>query len=396
MVTIRLKNGKVRKMPVDEAIKKGYPVPPPPPPAPAPPAPPQSPSDIQAKMIYDLKSVTNADIEKIVVEELYKYVFIVFKNGTFNVFSMEESADLIAKNPEKTTYKSAGFPSADPEKQPLYVYSGLIITPEQVRSINPKNIQSIEILKGEKAIAAYGDKGKNGVIKITTKPPLYPQQKTSSQDPKEVVVIGYSTKPKAEAGTLNSIVLKNADNQPLYVLNGQVITIQEASDILSSGVESINVLKDKTAAEKYGDKGKNGVIEIITKANPPITGTQPNTYDKVFTKMEKAPAYPGGSEAWTKYLQKNLRYPDEAFDLQIEGKVEVQFVVSKTGKIGDIKVVQSPHISLSKEAMRLISAGGNWIPGQQNNLLVNARVTQSIQFMQDYPEKKPEIVKQLH
>jgi TonB family protein len=161
-------------------------------------------------------------------------------------------------------------------------------------------------------------------------------------------------------------------------------------------VESINVLKDKTAAEKYGDKGKNGVIEIITKANPPITGTQPNTYDKVFTKMEKAPAYPGGSEAWTKYLQKNLRYPDEAFDLQIEGKVEVQFVVSKTGKIGDIKVVQSPHISLSKEAMRLISAGGNWIPGQQNNLLVNARVTQSIQFMQDYPEKKPEIVKQLH
>jgi TonB family protein len=396
MVTIRLKNGKVRKMPVDEAIKKGYPVPPPPPPAPAPPAPPQSPSDIQAKMIYDLKSVTNADIEKIVVEELYKYVFIVFKNGTFNVFSMEESADLIAKNPEKTTYKSAGFPSADPEKQPLYVYSGLIITPEQVRSINPKNIQSIEILKGEKAIAAYGDKGKNGVIKITTKPPLYPQQKTSSQDPKEVVVVGYSTKPKAEAGTLNSIVLKNADNQPLYVLNGQVITIQEASDILSSGVESINVLKDKTATEKYGDKGKNGVIEIITKANPPITGTQPNTYDKVFTKMEKAPAYPGGSEAWTKYLQKNLRYPDEAFDLQIEGKVEVQFVVSKTGKIGDIKVVQSPHISLSKEAMRLISAGGNWIPGQQNNLLVNARVTQSIQFMQDYPEKKPEIVKQLH
>jgi TonB family protein len=195
------------------------------------------------------------------------------------------------------------------------------------------------------------------------------------------VVIGYSTKPKAEAGTLNSIVLKNADNQPLYVLNGQVITIQEASDILSSGVESINVLKDKTAAEKYGDKGKNGVIEIITKANPPITGTQPNTHDKVFTKMEKAPAYPGGSEAWTKYLQKNLRYPDEAFDLQIEGKVEVQFVVSKTGKIGDIKVVQSPHISLSKEAMRLISAGGNWIPGQQNNLLVNARVTQTIQFM---------------
>jgi TonB family protein len=381
-------------MPVDEAIKKGYPVPPPPPPAPAPPPPPQSPSDIQAKMIYDLKKVTNADIEKIVVEELYKRVFIVFKNGTFNVFSMEESADLIAKNPEKTTYKSAGFLSGDPEKQPLYVYSGLIITHEQVMSINPKNIQSIEVLKGEKAIAAYGDKGKNGVIKITIKPPLYPQQKTSIQEPKEVVVIGYSSKPKAEPGTPNSILLKEVVIQPLYVLNGQVITIKEASEILSSGVESIHVLKDKTATDKYGDKGKNGVIEIFTKKKIPVNGNQNNPDDLIFTKIEKAPTYPGGNEAWIKYLQKNLRYPDEAFDLQVEGKVEVQFVVAKTGEISDIRVVQSPHISLSKEAMRLISAGGNWIPGQQNNLLVNARVTQSIQFRQDYPEKKPEIVKQ--
>ena len=342
MVTIRLKNGKVRKMPVDEAIKKGYPVPPPPP-APAPPAPPATPAG-EPNLLKRSSSSLN------------------FEDG----------------------------------KEPLLIYAELVISQEQMNEINPENIQSIEVLKGEKAIAAYGEKGKNGVIKITPKTSLNTQPLIKNQDPGEVVVIGYSTKPKAEAGTLNSIVLKNADNQPLYVLNGQVITIQEASDILSSGVESINVLKDKTAAEKYGDKGKNGVIEIITKANPPITGTQPNTYDKVFTKMEKAPAYPGGSEAWTKYLQKNLRYPDEAFDLQIEGKVEVQFVVSKTGKIGDIKVVQSPHISLSKEAMRLISAGGNWIPGQQNNLLVNARVTQSIQFMQDYPEKKPEIVKQLH
>jgi TonB family protein len=343
MVTIRLKNGKVRKMPVDEAIKKGYPVPPPPPPAPAPPAPPATPAG-EPNLLKRSSSSLN------------------FEDG----------------------------------KEPLLIYAELVISQEQMNEINPENIQSIEVLKGEKAIAAYGEKGKNGVIKITPKTSLNTQPLIKNQDPGEVVVIGYSTKPKAEAGTLNSIVLKNADNQPLYVLNGQVITIQEASDILSSGVESINVLKDKTAAEKYGDKGKNGVIEIITKANPPITGTQPNTYDKVFTKMEKAPAYPGGSEAWTKYLQKNLRYPDEAFDLQIEGKVEVQFVVSKTGKIGDIKVVQSPHISLSKEAMRLISAGGNWIPGQQNNLLVNARVTQSIQFMQDYPEKKPEIVKHLH
>jgi TonB family protein len=344
MVTIRLKNGKVRKMPVDDAIKKGYPVPPPPPPAPAPPAPPALPLSPSGESV-------------------------VVKSDSFS-FKFEKS------------------------KEPLFVYAGLVISQQQLNEIKPENIQSVEVLKGEKAIVAYGDKGKNGVIKITPKAPLYTQSTTGSQDPKEVVVIGYSSKPKAEAGTPNSILLKEVAIQPLYVLNGQVISVQEASEILSSGVESIHVLKGKTATEKYGDKGKNGVIEVFTKEKVPVNGNQNNPNDLIFTKIEKAPTYPGGNEAWIKYLQKNLRYPDEAFDLQVEGKVEVQFVVSKTGEVSDIKVVQSPHISLSKEAMRLISAGGNWVPGQQNSLFVNARVTQSIIFHQDYPEKKPEIVKQ--
>jgi TonB family protein len=302
---------------------------------------------------------------------------------------------LIAKNPEKTTYKVIGFPSTkDEEKQPLYVYSGLIITYEQVKSIDPKNIKSINILKGEKAKSAYGEKGKNGVIEITPKTPVVNDNKATPENPKEVVVVGYSKKPKPDPTSSNSILRLEGENQPLYVLNGKIISIEEASTILSSGIESIHVLKEKSATDKYGDKGKNGVIEIFTKEDAMITGSTKNPTDVIFTRIEQAPSYPGGKDAWLRYLQKNLRFPDEAFDLHLEGTVEVQFVVDKTGKVGDIKVVKSPHVSFSKEAVRLISEGGNWIPGQQNNLLVNARVTQSIVFRQDYPEKKPEIVKQ--
>ncbi len=372
-VKVVLKSGKVRTMPLEEALKKGYPLPPPPPPAPAPPAPPAAPAPPKANQLAG---------------------------------------------------ETTNFLQLTPAQEPLYIYAGIEITKEQLNSITPDNIASINVLKGEKAIAVYGDKGKNGVIIITPKMQNaaidenlkevvvqgYASKKTQNsnpvivegyplkekQEPKEVVVIGYSSKSKPVSTSPNSIInLKgsNAETHPLYVLNGKIISTEEASTILSTGVESIHVLKDKSATDKYGDKGKNGVIEIITKENDPDTGNQQGTYDKVFTKMEQAPAYPGGKEAWLRYLQKNLRFPDEAFDLHIDGTVEVQFIVDKTGKVGNIQVTKSPHVSFSKEAVRLISAGGNWEPGQQNNIKVNARVTQSIVFKQDYPEKKPAIVK---
>ncbi|TAD87317.1 MAG: TonB family protein [Bacteroidetes bacterium] len=332
IVTIELKNGKVRKMPVDGAIKSGYPVPPPP-------APPTPPAD---------------------------------------------RPNLLEKNTSSLTFEKG--------KEPLLVYAELVISSEQLDQINPNNIQSIEVLKGEKAIATYGEKGKNGVIKITPKAPLTNPPTIDSEALKEVVVTGYSNKPKAESTSPNVILGKASENQPLYVLNGKIITVKEASTIISSGVESINVLKNQSANDKYGDKGKNGAVEIFTKQDQLTTGSQQNSYDKVFTKMEQPPAYPGGNEAWTRYLLRNLMYPNEASALQIEGKVVLQFVVTTTGKLTDIKVVESPHISLSKEAMRLISAGGNWLPGKENNHLVNARITQTIVFQQEYREKKPEIV----
>ena len=49
----------------------------------------------------------------------------------------------------------------------------------------------------------------------------------------------------------------------LYIVDGA--EVKDISEIKPNDIEKINVLKDKTAVEKYGDKGKNGVIEITTK-----------------------------------------------------------------------------------------------------------------------------------
>lgn len=61
---------------------------------------------------------------------------------------------------------------------------------------------------------------------------------------------------------------KNKENKkPLVILEGKEVTEEYLYNIKPEDVESINVLKDKSATEKYGDKGKNGVIEIFLKKN---------------------------------------------------------------------------------------------------------------------------------
>jgi TonB family protein len=407
MATITLKNGKVRKMPVEEAMEKGYPIPPPPPPpppAPAAPLPPQAPSLPQGQMVYDLKKVGSNDIEKIVVEELYKKAFIVFKNGTFNDFSIEEAANVIAKNPEKTTYKVIGFPTADPEKQPLYVYSGLIITQEQVSSIDPKNILRIDVLKGEKAIAAYGDKGKNGVIKITPKTQIYTQNPGIRNDPKEVVVTGYSKLEKPDnlktvqgyplneskkevvvtgypTSSKSNYKIKTAigyplENPPLHVLNGKIISLTALEAFDPTTIVTVNILKDQKAIDAYGEKGKYGVVEMETRQN----ASSEESYDKIFTNAEKMPSFPGGGEGWTRHLQKNLRYPDKAIDGGIQGVARISFFVDKMGNLSDFEIVENPGSGLGEEALRVIKEGPNWEPAEQNGKMVSAKVTQVVTF----------------
>ncbi len=76
----------------------------------------------------------------------------------------------------------------------------------------------------------------------------------------------YEIKSSALKDTNNPIQLKlEAINQPLYVLDGKIISADEMKKIDPRTIESIDVLKDKTATDKYGAKGKQGVVEITLK-----------------------------------------------------------------------------------------------------------------------------------
>lgn len=114
--------------------------------------------------------------------------------------------------------------------------------------------------------------------------------------------------------------------------------------------------------------------EIIVEEKKPVEE------NKVFTAVEQMPQFPGGEAELMKYIQKNLKYPPVAMENNIQGRVVVQFVVTKTGKIGEVKVARGKDPDLDKEAVRVVKSLPDFIPGKMNGQSVNVWYTLPITF----------------
>lgn len=111
---------------------------------------------------------------------------------------------------------------------------------------------------------------------------------------------------------------------------------------------------------------------------PPATTEM--DYDDIFTRAESPAEFPGGPTEWTRYLQKNLRYPDAAIENGTQAVVRVQFVVDRDGNISDVEALNDPGDGLAEEAVRIIKKGPKWRPAEQNGRKVIYRHIQAITF----------------
>lgn len=120
------------------------------------------------------------------------------------------------------------------------------------------------------------------------------------------------------------------------------------------------------------------VFGLITVSAQKTVVAQKN--QKVFDIVEQMPEYPGGQAALFEYLSKNIKYPADAEKKKVEGKVFVTFVVDTDGKITDVSLMRKVFPSLDAEAIRVISAMPNWIPGKQKGQVVRVKYTVPIMF----------------
>ena len=107
---------------------------------------------------------------------------------------------------------------------------------------------------------------------------------------------------------------------------------------------------------------------------------QPVNSNRVYDVVEQMPSFPGGISGLRTYLNQNIRYPAEAQENCVQGRVVVSFVVGKDGHISDVTVLRSVDPSLDKEAVRVIRNMPRWTPGKQGGEPVKVRYNVPVSF----------------
>ena len=134
--------------------------------------------------------------------------------------------------------------------------------------------------------------------------------------------------------------------------------------------------KDKNTDENQSETTEQEAIlppetDVTTSAEP--TG-------EVFDIVEEIPLFPGGDAAMMKFFSNNIKYPIEAQEKNIQGRVICNFIVEKDGSLSNIKVVRGVDPLLDNEAIRVLQTMPNWTPGKQNGEEVRVQFTLPVVF----------------
>ncbi len=101
---------------------------------------------------------------------------------------------------------------------------------------------------------------------------------------------------------------------------------------------------------------------------------------EIFAVVEEQPQFEGGMKELGKYLSNNIRYPAAAQKANVQGRVFVSFVVTKTGDIADVTILKGIGSGCDEEAIRVVSRMPNWKPGSQSGEPVNVKYNLPINF----------------
>ena len=119
----------------------------------------------------------------------------------------------------------------------------------------------------------------------------------------------------------------------------------------------------------------------ISAKSIPLTTIEPSIVQETQTEQPDVyPEFPGGQKAMMEYFMENLVYPADAKEKNIEGKVFVSFVVTKKGKIRDVKIKKGTESSLDQAAIKVIESMPDWKPGKKDGKTINAEMVLPIVY----------------
>lgn len=126
------------------------------------------------------------------------------------------------------------------------------------------------------------------------------------------------------------------------------------------------------------DTGLIGIHPVMLSSEVDNVGP-----DSIYQVVEEMPEFPGGMSALMEYIKTNIRYPETSRKNGVQGRVIVQFVVTKDGSIEQARVVRNINLELDEEALRVIRSMPRWKPGKQRGRIVKVKFTVPVTFRLD-------------
>ena len=170
----------------------------------------------------------------------------------------------------------------------------------------------------------------------------------------------------------------------LYVLPLAAIAVTAfARPEISEKMEEISAVKVNDLAEIVQEKVLQDTVKVSKDEKKDalvVTGVKSKEEEEIviFEVVEQMPEYPGGMSALQKYLSEKIA--GSPMKGKAGGRVMVGFTVAETGKIKDVRTLQSDEASLNQEAERIVSEMPDWIPGKQRGRPVPVKYTVPIRF----------------
>ncbi|MDJ1502345.1 TonB family protein [Xanthocytophaga agilis] len=156
----------------------------------------------------------------------------------------------------------------------------------------------------------------------------------------------------------------------------EVVTAEEAVEPVTRVEETEN----KQIAMETQEGEETSVDLGLPESAPSVLSEGTGEEEQPFVAVEQMPEFPGGIAELGKYLQKNLRYPAQARNQNIQGKVFVSFVVGADGTIKDVTIAKGIGYGCDEEAKRVVSSMPKWKAGRQSGRSVPVRYSLPISF----------------
>jgi TonB family protein len=174
---------------------------------------------------------------------------------------------------------------------------------------------------------------------------------------------------------VDDIKIETLDNNLNNEISEKSVEDLELPEVKKEPVnEEVSVLGDiETTETSHGNVLNflpNNNYEDIEDLNFPTlkedTFPKDNINKVIFTTTEQMPEFVGGLAELYKWLGRNIKYPLEAKNNKIEGRVYVKFVVEATGEIGEVNVLKGIGFGCDEEAARVVKNMPKWKPATQN------------------------------